>query len=149
RDVVGRAQALIGRIKAGGGTSILPPLEAAFQAAASVDAPLKHIVLLTDGESNDRGYEELLARMQAAQITLSTLAIGSDADTRLLANLAHIGGGRYYFTERGSQIPLIASKETTILTRNAIIEGKVAAVVGEPSPILRSLAGDLPALSGY
>ena len=37
---------------------------------------MKHIVLLTDGESNDRGYEELIARMQAAQITLSTLAIG-------------------------------------------------------------------------
>jgi len=148
-DVVKRAQALIGAIKAGGGTSILPPLEAAFQAAASSDAPLKHIVLLTDGESNDRGYEELIARMQSAQITLSTLAIGSDADTRLLSNLARIGGGRYYFTERGSQIPRIASKETTILTRNAIVEGQVAAVVAEPSPILRSLAGDLPALSGY
>ena len=32
---------------------------------------------------------------------------------------------------------------------NAVVEGKVAAVVAEPSPILRSLAGDLPALSGY
>ncbi len=148
-DVVTRAQALISTIKPGGGTSILPPLEAAFQAAASTDAPLKHIVLLTDGESNDRGYEELIARMQGAQITLSTLAIGSDADTRLLANLARIGGGRYYFTERGSQIPRIASKETTILTRNAIVEGQVAALVAEPSPILRSLAGDLPRLSGY
>jgi Ca-activated chloride channel homolog len=148
-EAVKRAQTLISTIKPGGGTSILPPLEAAFQAAASSDAPLKHIVLLTDGESNDRGYEELIARMQAAQITLSTLAIGTDADTRLLSNLAHIGGGRYYFTERGSQIPLIASKETTILTRNAIVEGHVAAVVAEPSPILRSLAGDLPALSGY
>ena len=148
-EAVKRVQASIATIKPGGGTSILPPLEAAFQAAASTDAPLKHIVLLTDGESNDRGYEEVIARMQAAQITLSTLAIGSDADTRLLSNLAHIGGGRYYFTERGSQIPRIASKETTILTRNAIVEGQVAALVAEPSPILRSLAGDLPALSGY
>src|SRR4029077_7044334 len=64
-------------------------------------------------------------------------------------NLAHIGGGRYYFTERSTQIPRIASKETTILTRNAVVLGRVAAVVAEPSPILRSLAGDLPALSGY
>lgn len=148
-DAVKHAQALIGSIKPGGGTSILPPLEAAFQAAANSDAPLRHIVLLTDGESNDRGYEELIARMQSAQITLSTLAIGADADTRLLSNLAHIGGGRYYFTERGAQIPRIASKETTILTRNAVVEGQVAAVVVDPSPILRTLAGDLPALSGY
>src|SRR5262249_16997686 len=77
------------------------------------------------------------------------LAIGSDADTRLLAGLARLGGGRYYFTERSAQIPRIASKETTILTRNAIIEGNVAAVVGEPSPIVRKLSGDFPSLQGY
>jgi Ca-activated chloride channel family protein len=146
---VRRAQSAIATIKPGGGTSILPPLEAAFQAASAADAPLKHIVLLTDGESNDRGYEELIARMQPSRITLSTLAIGSDADTRLLANLARIGGGRYYFTERSTQIPRIASKETTILTRNAIVEGSVATVVGEPSPILRGVSGELPPLTGY
>jgi uncharacterized membrane protein len=148
-DDVKRIQARIAAIKAGGGTSILPPLQAAFEAATQVDAPLKHVVLMTDGESNDRGYEDLLARMAPAQITLSTLAIGSDADTRLLTNLAHIGGGRYYFTERSTQIPRIASKETTILTRNAIVEGQVAATVADPSPILRDLSGDLPPLSGY
>jgi uncharacterized membrane protein/Mg-chelatase subunit ChlD len=148
-DDVKQIQARIATIKAGGGTSILPPLQAAFEAAAATDAPLKHIVLMTDGESNDRGYEDLIARMSAAQITLSTLAIGSDADTRLLTSLAHLGGGRYYFTERSTQIPRIASKETSILTRNAVIEGQVAAVVGDPSTILRSISGDLPSLSGY
>src|SRR5439155_24422861 len=74
-DDVKRAQDRIATIKSGGGTSILPPLAAAFEAAASTAAPLKHIILLTDGESNDRGYEDLLARMAPAQITLSTLAI--------------------------------------------------------------------------
>jgi hypothetical protein len=148
-DEVQQIQSRIATIKAGGGTSILPPLQAAFDAASATDAPLKHIVLMTDGESNDRGYEDLLARMSANQITLSTLAIGSDADTRLLTSLAHMGGGRYYFTERADQIPRIASKETSILTRNAIVEGQVAAVVGDPSPILRSISGDLPPLSGY
>jgi Ca-activated chloride channel homolog len=142
-------QARIATIRSGGGTSILPPLQAAFDAATNVDAPLKHIVLMTDGESNDRGYEDLMARMTARQITLSTLAIGSDADTKLLTSLAHMGGGRYYFTERSNQIPRIASKETNILTRNAIVEGQAAALVAEPSPLLRSLSGDLPSLSGY
>ncbi len=148
-DDVKQIQSRIATIKAGGGTSILPALQAAFDAAAASDAPLKHIVLMTDGESNDRGYEDLLARMSANHITLSTLAIGSDADTRLLTSLAHLGGGRYYFTERATQIPRIASKETSILTRNAVVEGQVAAVVGDPSPILRSISGDLPPLSGY
>jgi Ca-activated chloride channel homolog len=148
-DDVKQMQARIATIHAGGGTSILAPLQAAFEAATNVDAPLKHVVLMTDGESNDRGYEDLLAKMSANQITLSTLAIGSDSDTRLLTSLAHLGGGRYYFTERSTQIPRIASKETNILTRNAIVEGKAAAVVADPSPILRSISGDLPSLNGY
>src|SRR5207302_645535 len=33
--------------------------------------------------------------------------------------------------------------------RNAVIEGHAAAVVVDPSPILRSISGDLPPLSGY
>ncbi|HET6318169.1 MAG TPA: VWA domain-containing protein [Chloroflexota bacterium] len=148
-DDVKRAQAQISAIKAGGGTSILQPLTAAYEAAAQADAPLKHIVLLTDGESNDRGYEDLIERMRPANITLSTLAIGSDSDTRLLSGLARLGGGRYYFTERSAQVPRIASKETTILTRNAIIEGQVAALAGEPSPVLRGLSGDFPSVTGY
>jgi len=146
---VKRAEQQISTIKAGGGTSILAPLEAAFEAASQVDAPIRHVVLLTDGESNDRGYEELIDRMRPAQITLSALAIGSDSDTRLLSGLARLGGGRYYFTERSAQIPRIASKETTILTRNAIVEGQVAAVVDEQSPLLRGLSGDFPPLDGY
>ena len=148
-DDVKDIQARIATIKAGGGTSILPPLQAAFEAAANINAPLRHIVLITDGESNDRGYEDLLGRMTPDHITLSTLAIGSDADTKLLTSLAHLGGGRYYFTERSTQIPRITSKETNILTRNAVVEGQVAAVVADPSPILRSISGDLPRLSGY
>src|SRR4029077_5973075 len=91
----------------------------------------------------------LIERMRPAQITLSALAIGSDSDTRLLSGLARLGGGRYYFTERSAQIPRIASKETTILTRNAIVEGEVAAVVDEQSPLLRGLSGDFPPLEGY
>ena len=129
----------IGGITSGGGTNIYSGLAPAVDALVQSKAKSKHIVLLTDGESNDRGYEDLLARMAPAQITLSTLAIGSDADTRLLTSLAHLGGGRYYFTERSTQIPRIASKETTILTRNAVVEGHVAAVVADPNVPERSL----------
>lgn len=143
------ARAQIGSIRLGGGTSIYPALQAGFQAAARADARQKHVVLLTDGQSSDRGYEELIARMRPQGITLSTVAIGSDADTRLLASLARLGEGRYYFTERAAQVPRIATKETTILTRNALVEGQVAVSVREPSPLLRGLPADLPLLRGY
>ena len=64
----------------------LPALQSAYQAAAASNARLKHIVLLTDGQSFDSGHDRLVESMRPYQITLSTVAIGSDADTKLLAN---------------------------------------------------------------
>jgi hypothetical protein len=148
-DDIKSAQARVGAIQSGGGTSILGPLKAAYDAIDRTDARLKHIVLLTDGQSSDKGYEELIQQMRPAHITLSTVAIGADADTKLLQVLANLGDGRYYFTERSTQIPVIASKETSILTRNAVIEGPVSALVRDPSPVVRGLSGDFPSLQGY
>ena len=148
-DDIKAIQDRISGIESGGGTSILPPLQAAYEAASRVDARLKHIVLLTDGQSSDRGYEALLRRMEPHHITLSTVAIGSDADTELLARLAELGGGRYHFTERSTQVPRIATQETSILIRSAVVESEVTAQPSAPSPLLRSLPGKLPALNGY
>lgn len=148
-DDIKAIQDRISGIESGGGTSILPPLQAAYEAASRVDARLKHIVLLTDGQSSDRGYEALLRRMEPYHITLSTVAIGSDADTELLARLAELGGGRYHFTERSSQVPKIATQETSILIRSAVVESEVTAQPVAPSPLLRSLPGELPTLNGY
>jgi Ca-activated chloride channel homolog len=88
--------------------------------------------------------------MRPEQITLSTIAVGSDSDTKLLTMLAQIGTGRYYFTERAQDIPKIATKETTIVTRSALIEGRVLPQLVDSSPILIGLTGgELPPLAGY
>jgi uncharacterized membrane protein len=144
------AQTAIGRIRADGGTSIYPALEEAYKAAAASDARLKHIILMTDGQSFDADYPNLIAKMQADQITLSTIAVGGDSDTKLLTALAQMGAGRYYFTERSQDIPRITSRETNIATRSSLVEGRVLPQVTAPSPIMLGLSGaTLPGLSGY
>ncbi|MFN8637701.1 MAG: VWA domain-containing protein [Chloroflexota bacterium] len=144
------AQTQISRMKADGGTSIYPALEEAYKAAAASDAKLKHIILLTDGQSFDADYPTLVAKMQAEQITLSTIAVGSDSDTKLLTALAQMGAGRYYFTERSGDIPRITSKETTIATRSSLVEGRILPQLTAPSPIMLGLTGStLPTLAGY
>ncbi|MDP8924155.1 MAG: VWA domain-containing protein, partial [Chloroflexota bacterium] len=144
------AQGLIAGIRADGGTNIFPALEEAFKAASQAEASQKHIILLTDGQSYDADYATLIAKMQEAEITLSTIAMGGDSDTKLLTRLAELGAGRYYFTERSQDIPKITTKETTIVTRNALVEGRVLPRVSEPSPVLVGLTGSaLPALGGY
>lgn len=59
---------------------------------AAADAKVKHVILLTDGiaESN---YSDLIAQMRAAGVTISTVAIGEDANPNLV-DVANAGGGR-------------------------------------------------------
>jgi Ca-activated chloride channel family protein len=140
----------IATIQADGGTYIFPALEAAYQAVATVPAKLKHIVLLTDGLSADGDYAGLISRTKPQNITLTTIGVGSDTDTALLTRLALLGDGRYYFTERPQEVPRIVSRETTIVSRNAIVEGLIRPLLTESSPVLADLHGEeLPPLNGY
>jgi Mg-chelatase subunit ChlD/uncharacterized membrane protein len=145
-----RVKASIATIKADGGTSIYPALEAAYEAAASTQARLKHIVLLTDGQSPDGDYANLIARMQPRTITLTSVAVGADSDTALLSRIATLGDGRYYFTERPEEIPRIITRESSIVSRNALVEGLVRPRVVQPSALLAELQDRaLPDLGGY
>lgn len=144
------AQQRVELLKADGGTAIFPALEAAYGAAARMAADLKHIILLTDGQSASADYAALIQRMQPSRITLSTIGVGSDADTRLLTELAAMGSGRYYFTERAEDVPKITTKEAAIVTRSALVEGQIATRALEPSALLAPFGGrTLPAVSGY
>jgi hypothetical protein len=60
--------------------------------------------------------------MAASRMTLSTVALGKGADTKLLARIAQTGGGRYYHTNDPSSVPQIFVKETMVASRSAINE---------------------------
>ena len=71
----------IGKIQPGGGTSILPALKEGFNSLKTVDTKTKHIILLTDGQAEQTGYDSLIENMKENGITLSTVAVGGGADT--------------------------------------------------------------------
>lgn len=84
-------------ISAGGGTTIGPALRAAGDALMHVDAKVKHIVVLSDGLATDRDVLPDMARtINAEGITISTIAVGSDADERTMRLMAIEGQGGYY-----------------------------------------------------
>lgn len=101
----------IATIVPGGGTTIKPSLEAAVEALVDTDTKLKHIILLTDGQAEQYGYDTVLQDMQEHDITISTVAVGMGSDQQLLRMLADEGGGRYYLTDEFSNIPTIFAKE--------------------------------------
>ncbi len=138
----------IGSITSGGGTDIYTGLSPAVDALVSSKAKSKHIVLLTDGVSAPGHYESLIGKMGENAITLSTVAVGADADTALMQWLATQGKGRYYYTEDGNALPEIFAHESHLAARSYLIEHEFTPERSFPSPVLDGLGG-LPSLLGY
>lgn len=149
-DNLNSIRSRIASLEANGGTDIYAALQSAYGVMPSIRATHKHITLLSDGQSWKGNYESLMERMRPYRVTLSTIAIGSDADTQWLSELARLGEGRYYFTERFADIPKIVFREVSAATRVAEVEGKISPVFVAPSPILRGMKRQgMPALDGY
>jgi Ca-activated chloride channel family protein len=146
-------QEQITNIPLGGGTDILGALQIGLPALSAQPGPVRHAVLLTDGRSfttNRASYRALAERMHAAGVTLSSIAIGSDADTELLRELAQIGGGRYHFAAHPDDIPRLTLLESEILRTEPQIEGEFRAELNTQHPTLRGFVADqLPSLQGY
>jgi Ca-activated chloride channel family protein len=73
-------------------------------------------LLLTDGLANrgiqDRGELAVhAAELQSRGVATSTFGVGADFDERLLRDMAHEGGGNFYFIEGAAQIPGILTSE--------------------------------------
>ncbi len=141
----------LGPLAADGGTDLFPALSSAFDAIKDSDARYKHIILMSDGMSCCGGdYATLQDRMRAANVTLSTIAIGGDADTDLLSQLAKQGDGRYYFAQHARDIPRLMTRETDLATRGPLVEGSITPRQVSPDASLSDLsAGGLPQLGGY
>ncbi|TSI11701.1 VWA domain-containing protein [Lysinibacillus sp. BW-2-10] len=108
-------------IAPGGGTEIFSSLALAFENLADQKLQRKHIILLTDGQSYSAGsYEELIEEGKGNNITLSTVAIGTDADANLLESLSEMGSGRFYSVVDETTIPSILSRETAMISRTYI-----------------------------
>jgi Ca-activated chloride channel family protein len=145
-----RIDAEIARLIASGGTSIFPALELAYQELAATRAKVKHAILLTDGQASRQGIPELVQNMAAENITVSTIAVGSDADRALCKLIADLGGGRSYFTADAYNIPKIFTKETTTVTRSAVVDLPFRPRVVKPAEALKGLDfASGPYLLGY
>src|SRR5262249_10821988 len=118
----------------------------AADAMAAANAKIKHVILLTDGIAPNN-YGDLVDQMRVAGVTISTVAIGDDADPNL-ADIATRGGGRYYQVKKVEDVPRIFLQETVIAAGRDIVEGKFTPSVALQAPIVRGLNG-LPPLYGY
>ena len=118
----GRVLDDISRLSAGGGTALYPALVEAGRALASTVAKLKHVIILTDGASAPADFREIVGSMAATRMTISTVAVGAEADVALLQEIARRGQGRYYFTSDPASVPQIFARETIAAGKSALNE---------------------------
>lgn len=141
---------LIARLSPGGGTNAYPALHDGWQALSEEDAKLKHMILLSDGQTTGSGYDALVNHIAADGITLSTVGIGEGADAKLLGDMASWGGGEYYFTDDPSQIPQILTRETMRASKSMLVEEPFVPRVITNDPVLKGVdMENTPFLLGY
>ena len=141
----------IRNIGAGGGTIMGPAMQMAYKALSGAKAGVKHVILLTDGQTSD---EDLCAKtadkMAKTDISVSTVAIGEGANTQLLFDIASVTKGRFYSVEDPMNLPEIFIKEAQVVRRSMIIEKTFSpTMVYSLSETVKGLASPLPALDGY
>ena len=140
----------IGTIAAGGETNIYPALEEAYEQLRRSSTQIKHVILLSDGRSLPNDFQSLVRRMTQAQITVSTIALGTGADQELLRDIATWGTGRDYFIENADRVPQIFTRETEIATGGALVEESFQVSVIKQIEALKGIGFEsAPALWGY
>jgi len=149
-DNISEIQDSISSIAYGGGTSIYPAFQEAYNQMVKSDAKLKHIILLTDGQDAFRDYQDLINRVNEAGITVSTVAVGYDADKELLEDLADQCGGRYYYTDINNSIPRIFAQEVYLSTNTYLMNEEFYPTVSSGNEMLSGVFEEgCPALYGY
>jgi uncharacterized membrane protein len=148
KAALGRA---IATIKAGGGTDGYPAVKEAYHALFDRPAVLKHVIFLSDGQMTRGDFAGLVQRMAKDKITVSSVAIGSDADVQLMFDVAKWGKGRFYYTDETSTVPRIFTLETQLASKSILVEQPFRATVANPAhEILQDIDWrGAPPLGGY
>ncbi len=116
----------------------------------AVKAKVKHMIVLSDGQSSGDGYQALASQCHAEGITISTVAVGSGAQVGLLQSVAAAGGGQSYVTMDPNSIVRIFTQDTLTHTGRMIREEAFEPRLVEAHPMLRDWEDGLaPPLLGY
>lgn len=140
------------KLRSSGGTDIYPALEIARSRLAQTDATVKHVILLSDGNTpwNRELYTQLAASFVQEDISISTIGIGAAfLNTDYLQWIAGSTGGSFYQLRSLDELPKLIAQDTQEALGNLpFTEGYY-----RPKPTATSMwggeTGMLPVVRGY
>jgi uncharacterized membrane protein len=146
----GTIQAAIDSIAEGGGTFMYTGMVAAKDMLERTTAKVKHMICLTDGQTQEADHMGLVQQMVDSGMTVSTVGLGDGAARELLAQIAEAGKGRYYESNDPATLPQIFTKETTQASKSAVQEGVFTHIGITEHPMLAGYEAEgLPVVLGY
>jgi uncharacterized membrane protein/uncharacterized protein YegL len=147
RSVIKR---LVAGITPDGGTQIAPALSEAYRRTQPVRATFKHIVLLTDGISEEGDSINLAKEAAGERVTISTVGLGQDVNRAYLEKIASFAKGKSYFLNDPSGLEQILLKDVMEHTGSTAIEKPVVPVAMKETDLLEGVdMASAPPLKGY
>lgn len=140
----------VARLKpTGGTTSMAAAIQRAHEILKLTDAKRKHILLLSDGKSDDKESQllNLAKRIADTRIGITTIAIG-DANKRLLDEFADAGGGHSVYVQNVQELPSVLM-HTVRETRNYIVQEEFQPIITAPGASILAGIRSPPLLYGY
>ncbi|MFL5801759.1 MAG: VWA domain-containing protein [Roseiflexaceae bacterium] len=134
----------------GGGINIHDGLAEAARYIRQSDKPLRHIITITDGSDTvqQEGALDLVRQLRDEKVTVTSIAVGDGAHVPFIRDMARVGGGRTFLTDRATNIPAILADEAQAIIQPYVIEQDFTPTRGAPHPILRGFE-QAPPLHGY
>jgi Ca-activated chloride channel family protein len=143
----------IPRLRPGGGTDFYDALESARTQLLASRARTKHVILLTDGDTNRAAADHypLIAALAKAGISVTTIRIGDDTvNLKLLHDISNRTGGEFYHVEKIGTLPELLLKDTSkAQTQTPHHQERYTPRVAEVSQVLRGIREGFPSLRGY
>ncbi len=138
----------------GGGIFIYEALSNAANMMQGAKAGARHIVLFADAaDSEEPGdYRTLLGILQKNGITVSVIGLGSekDCDAPLLNNIASLGGGNIFYSNRAEELPQLFAQDVISVVKGAFVEEDTRLALASDLPLIAQIPGKgAPDVGGY
>ena len=141
-------------LKADGGTDIFPAIDSAYKQLRQKNSKVNHIILLSDGNTRSvfYYYNKLISRLQQANVTVSTIALGSWlVNTKLLQDIAKKTKGQFYQITDVMKLPRLIIKDTEFfVSQSDFHEEHFYPEINQQSQILKGIYDrQFPPLKGH
>ena len=140
----------VGKLKPTGGTTLMREAIAdAGEMLKASDAKRKHILLLSDGKSDDSSSDllKLAEHIAEARISITAIAIG-DANVELLTQLTETSDGHFVPVQNLQELPMVLTEAVRETQRYLVQEPFQPVIITPNEPIVDGI-GVPPRLHGY